>query len=179
MEIPGLGRLELEQSTGWHYSAPVAVGPLPGRLRRFVFDDFVDETDLQQQAQVALRFAASDASVMRTGTEWVHAYYADIRQVGLEDGFEVEPSTMAGPDQVWEFVSFPEDVHISRDEGGRVYVDLECECSWEPEHGMQLVLEEGVRVTKVSEYDGHLTNAHAYNRPDLEGVVYVPVGSAS
>ena len=54
----------------------------------------------------------------------------------------------------------------------RVYVSIECECAWEPEHGLQLVLQEGRRVTKIGPYDGHLTNSDAFARPDLEGVIY-------
>ena len=50
---------------------------------------------------------------------------------------------------------------------------IECGCDWEPEHGLELVLEDGARVTKVGPYDGHLTNAAAYADPTLESVVYV------
>jgi len=58
------------------------------------------------------------------------------------------------------------DVSVQRDGPGEpVYVSVECECSWEPEHGLQLVFRGGARVTKVGPYDGHLTNV-----PD---VVYV------
>jgi hypothetical protein len=48
-------------------------------------------------------------------------------------------------------------------------------CDWEVEHGMQLVLRDGRTVSKVSPYDGHLTNADAFADPKLVGVIYVPV----
>jgi hypothetical protein len=49
---------------------------------------------------------------------------------------------------------------------------LECECDWEPEHGLQIVVRHGASVTKVGQFDGHLTNAADYARDDLEGIVY-------
>lgn len=44
--------------------------------------------------------------------------------------------------------------------------------SWEPEHGLQLVVEDGLRVCKVGPYDGHVTQALASGDPGLLGVVY-------
>jgi hypothetical protein len=38
----------------------------------------------------------------------------------------------------------------------RVYVSVECECDWEPEHGLQIVFRDGATVTKVGPYDGHV-----------------------
>jgi hypothetical protein len=55
---------------------------------------------------------------------------------------------------------------------GRSYLSFEGEVSWEPEHGLQLVCEDGRRVCKVSEYDGHVTVAHAYGDQSLLGVIY-------
>jgi hypothetical protein len=49
---------------------------------------------------------------------------------------------------------------------------LECECDWEPEHGLQIVFRDGREVTKVGPYDGHLTNSAAYANDDLDGIVY-------
>jgi len=45
---------------------------------------------------------------------------------------------------------------------------IECGCNWEREHGLQIVLREGLSVTKLGPYDGHLTNADS----SLESVVY-------
>ena len=58
------------------------------------------------------------------------------------------------------------------------YVSVECECDWEPEHGLQIVFRDGRTVTKVGPYNGHLTNNSAYGRQDLDDVVYQRPGSA-
>jgi hypothetical protein len=57
------------------------------------------------------------------------------------------------------------------------YLSIECNCDWEVEPGMQLVLRDGWTVSKVSPYDGHLTNADAFANPKLRGVVYVRMPS--
>jgi hypothetical protein len=55
---------------------------------------------------------------------------------------------------------------------GRSYLSFEGEVSWEPEHGLQLVFEDGQRVCKVSQYDGHVTAARAYGDPSLLSVIF-------
>ncbi len=57
-------------------------------------------------------------------------------------------------------------------EPGSCYISFEGEVSWESEHGLQLVVEDGRRVCKLGPYDGHMTNAHAFGDLSLLGVVY-------
>lgn len=78
------------------------------------------------------------------------------------------------PAGVWKHVHFGSEAMVERRDAAvrTVYVSLECNCDWEVEHGLQIVLRHGNRVCKVEPYDGHLTNADAFNDPALEGVVY-------
>src|SRR5262249_22635402 len=82
------------------------------------------------------------------------------------------------PSDVWSYVELGREIHVSRradgDSEDGVYLSLECHCDWEVEHGLQLVLRDGRSITKVGMYDGHVTNADAYAKPSLVGVVYVP-----
>lgn len=75
---------------------------------------------------------------------------------------------------VWDFVTLTRQPVVQREQpGGPWFVALENECAWEPEHGLMLVLKEGRTVTKVSEYDGHLTNRHAFADDSIpEDAVY-------
>lgn len=57
-------------------------------------------------------------------------------------------------------------------EPGRSYISFEGEVPWEPEHGLQLVFEDGEQVYRVGPYDGHNTNAHAYADDSLLGVIF-------
>jgi hypothetical protein len=79
---------------------------------------------------------------------------SDRRDAGL-----AVPVRIAGPEEVFDHVRFGE-ITVERDgpEGdGPVFVSVECECAWEPEHGLQIVFREGRSVTKVGPYDGDLT----------------------
>jgi hypothetical protein len=71
---------------------------------------------------------------------------------------------------VWNHLTVGPEAIVQRDD--RVYVSVECECDWEPEHGLQIVFRDGRTVTKVGPYNGHLTNNSAYGRGDLDDVVY-------
>lgn len=72
------------------------------------------------------------------------------------------------PDVVFEHVTFGGEATVVRHgRDGRVYVSLECECDWEPEHGLQIVFRDGRAVTKVGPHNGHLTNAAAYTDASL------------
>ena len=77
---------------------------------------------------------------------------------------------------IWEHVQFRHPPEWLLGGGplapGRSYLSFEGEVSWEPEHGLQLVYEDGQRVCKVGQYDGHVTVADAYGDPSLLGVVF-------
>jgi hypothetical protein len=81
---------------------------------------------------------------------------------------------------VWSHVRFGEKFIVRRrtvaDAEHGVYLSLTCKCDWEPEHGLQLVLRDGRAITKIGEYDGHLTNADAYGNSALADVVYTRDG---
>ncbi|GIF77126.1 DUF6985 domain-containing protein [Asanoa siamensis] len=104
--------------------------------------------------------------------------FACYQDVAAEGGDEGGFPSIAGPDEVWDYVDLAGEVTVRRDTdaAGPVCLSLECECDWEPEHGLQIVFREGRTVIKVGASDGHLTNASAYGRDDLRDLVYHPVG---
>lgn len=69
--------------------------------------------------------------------------------------------------EIWNFVQ-PTGILISRRAYGDqdIFIDVSCECEWEEEHGLQLVFRQGKKLTRVSQIDGHLTDADAYDIPD-------------
>jgi hypothetical protein len=86
-----------------------------------------------------------------------------------------------GSGDIWQYVSFGDTFIVTREVDGPyfeagIYFDMECNCEWEVEHGLQFVIRGGDVVVKVGPYDGHPTNAHAYADETLRGVVYVPIG---
>ena len=71
--------------------------------------------------------------------------------------------------EIWKYVQ-PTDIYIARRpyQDENIYVDINCECDWEQEHGLQLVFRQGKKITRVSQIDGHLTDADAFDKPDIE-----------
>ena len=41
-------------------------------------------------------------------------------------------------------------------------------CTWDQEHGLQIIYRRGAELSRVSQQDGHLTTSDAYARPDSE-----------
>jgi hypothetical protein len=95
---------------------------------------------------------------------------------GQAANFETRPSlvAIAGPKEVWQHIRPGGQLTVERDRFGdrQVCVSVERECAWEPEHGLQVVFRGGHEVTKVGPVDGHLTNAAAYARNDVDDLVY-------
>ncbi|MFC7534931.1 DUF6985 domain-containing protein [Actinoplanes sp. GCM10030250] len=154
MEIPGIGALSFDPDDEWYVSDPVPV-PVLGRRCRFVLQDgegYTEDPEPFNQATAA--FLALDDSVLAAAAPAVHEYYLDIAAAFDREGWD--HTRVAGPDDVWNHVTFGSEVTIERE--GSVYLSVECECSWEVEHGLQLVFREGRAISRVGPYDGELVN---------------------
>jgi hypothetical protein len=152
-------------------SAPVPVPAFGNVALPFVVEGYEDDSARGDFHAAIHTFLALGREALDEAGPAVFEYYRHIAElVGDEEGFP----RIAGPGDVWNHVAFLHEITVQRDgEGSPVYVSVEAECEWEREHGLQLVFRDGARVTKVGPYDGHLTNASAYARDDLEDVIYV------
>ena len=70
---------------------------------------------------------------------------------------------------IWNFIH-PTEIYVTRRpyKEQDMYLQISCECDWEQEHGLQLVFRQGKKLTRISEQDGHLTEADAYGKADEE-----------
>lgn len=177
MHLPGIGRLTLDEDLDWYYSEPVSSSSLRGATGRLVIGaDLLGDVPPDDLTAVARAFLSGDDRSLTEASQHVHDYYLDtVREAG-QQGWVLPVPRITEPADVWAQVGFGSEWHLERDHGF-VYVSVECECAWEPEHGLQLVFRDGRTVTKVGPYDGHLTNAAAYARPELADVVYVSTDS--
>lgn len=176
MEMPGVGPLTLDEDLGWYYSGPVVAGALRGAVGQIVVtEDYLVDDDQSAVHDAVATFLTMDDHALREASPHAFAYYLDTVRLVREQGWNLQLPEIAGQESVWDFVSFGAEFHVDRGSDGRgqVYVSIECECAWEPEHGLQLVFRAGRTVSKVGPFDGHLTNASAFGREDLEGTVYV------
>jgi hypothetical protein len=174
MDIPGLGPVTRDDEFGWYRGEPRPIGALLGATCEVVVDGYDDDPDPASVHAAIATFLALDDSALRAAAPSIFDYYRYIMaDVEAEEDWDwyVE---IAGPDDVLGHVTVGPEVMVQREPygDGRVYVSVECECDWEPEHGLQIVFREGRTVSKVGPYNGHLTNASAYARDDLVDVIY-------
>ena len=68
---------------------------------------------------------------------------------------------------IWNFI-YPQDIYVTRrhrrDED--IYINVTCGWEWEQEHGLQFVFRQGKKSTRISDQDGHITEADAYDKED-------------
>lgn len=154
----------------WYSSAPVPVAVLGGGEFRFLAVGYDEDAHPAEFFRAVATFLALDVPAMHAATGAVFAYYRDVAEMCAAGGYPCV--AVARPEDVWRHVRPGPEPTVQR-AGGRVYVSVEAECDWEPEHGLQIVFRDGAVVTKVGPYDGHLTNATAFDRADLGDEVYV------
>jgi hypothetical protein len=171
MEIPGLGTVEPYEDFEWLCSQPVSIGALGGLAGRFVLEGYEDDANKDEFHAAIANFLSNERDLLREATPHVFRYYEGTNADWDEDDDEYVEADLQ---TIWEHVQLGSEPHVSRRSYGdeAVYISLECNCDWEPEHGLQLVFKEGRAVAKVGPYDGHLTNADAYADPNLEGIIY-------
>ena len=165
--VPGLGTL-IEEEFDWLASEPLDVQALGSRCR-FIVDGFEPSEAASLTASVQSFCALTAAGLKREAGDHVWAYYRDFAARYVDEpGF---PS-ISGADQIWDFVTFGDEVWVKRD-GSHWYVSVENECAWEPEHGLELVFKDGRQLVKVGQVDGHLTNRGAFGDGSIpEDAVY-------
>jgi hypothetical protein len=171
MDVPGLGEVTKDEQFGWYYSEPISISMLGDKECRIVLDGY-EEDERKEDFHIAIaNFLAGSPAVLRDADEPLFRYYKDFEEWWLDDNNE--PIKL--PD-VWQHVRFGSEPIVRRrpygDKG--IYISVECECDWEEEHGLQLVLKNGLKVNKLGQYDGHLTNSDALDDESLENVIYRP-----
>ena len=173
MHIPGLGEVHQDSDFGWYRSQPIALSLLNGQECEVFVAGYDEDVRPEDFHKAITNLLANGFEALRKVESHVFRYCQDMNSYWSPD--DEEFVAVSSPDCVWEHIQFRRQPMVSRraygDKG--VYVSLECNCDWEPEHGLQIVLEDGRDVVKVGPYDGHLTNHDAYADDNLEGVIYV------
>ncbi len=172
MEIRGLGLVERDQRRDYILrSAPIVLPVLMGAELRIQIEDYEDDPSREDFDAAIANFLHAGDDVLKAAQQHVFAYYSDVAS---EKQSEPDFVAIADSASVWQYVRFSaEPCFVRRAHGDRgVYVSVSCSCAWEPEHGLQIVFKEGRTVCKVGPFDGHLTNADAYDNDALEDVIY-------
>jgi hypothetical protein len=152
----------------------VPIKALGGHVVRIVLDADCEGQEHEADIHRAITsFVSLKPAALAEAEEHIFRYYLDCKDY-YEPG---EPGhvDIPGAGDVWKHIQFGGEATVSRrSKDNTVYISLGCNCDWEPEHGLQIVLKDGMRVTKVGDYDGHVTNADAYDDASLENVIYRP-----
>ena len=155
---------------------------LKQRLDRLVLEEDVDLEPPTPEERVvyeaaARNFTSQGPELLDAATEYLWAYYHSVA-AALSPG-ERERLGVPTVDEsadIWEQVEIRSPPAFTlggrRFAPARSYISFEGEVSWEIEHGLQLVFEDGRRLCKVGPYDGHETNANAYGDESLLDVVF-------
>lgn len=141
---------------------------------QFVFDGYIDDAQNSDYQRALQNLLELDSSALTAVTPYVAQYCNEVAYLCGDN--KMLQVSIERPSDVWNYVQFGSELHVSRrangdDEDG-IYFSLECNCDWEPEHGLVLVLRDGRAFTKVGPYDGHLTNSDAYGDPKLKNVIF-------
>lgn len=154
MEIPGLGPVVEDEAFEGYRSKAVPVAVLGGVHCEFLVQGYEEPEDREDFHAAIRSFLALDPGALTDARQSIYAYYLKTRTV-LGDELAVQ---IDGPDDVLEYVDLGNEPEVFRnDDGdGRIYVSLECECDWEPEHGLQLIFRDGCKLTKAGPYDGEV-----------------------
>jgi hypothetical protein len=169
MTIPELGTMK-PGDYGVLDSEPIAVPVLGGKLCTITLEDYLGDPK-QEEFHVAVKnFLTITPAVLKEAEAHIYRYYKDCAEYVEDD----EILKIDSPSEVWKYVTLGNQVWVQRraygDKG--IYITLESDCEWEVEHGLQIVLKNGLKVNKIGSFDGHLTNSDSYDREDYENVIY-------
>jgi hypothetical protein len=157
--IPLLGTLTQDLDIPeWWESAPVPVPYFSGTPVPFVIEEEWQGSSYPPPLESAIAaFLALTDDDRIAASEAVDANYREAVDDGRSADLGVED-----PTRIWEHVT-PVEVHVRRRPLAErdFYIQIDCNCAWEKEHGLQIVYHHGSELVRVSDQDGHLTEEDA------------------
>ena len=172
IEIEGLGKMTRDDRFDTVLrSEPIEIPVLLGARLPVQAEGYEDDRKPEEFREAIANFLACDEGVLRAASKHIFDYYRDLAAECRDEPGFVE---IAKSDDVWDHVQFAGEPCVTRRAYGdkAVYVSVECNCDWEPEHGLQIVFRQGKVINKVGPFNGHLSNADAYDDKELEDTVY-------
>ncbi|NHZ41702.1 DUF6985 domain-containing protein [Massilia aquatica] len=172
MNIPGLGEMTLDEGTDWLCSEPIAVRMLDDAICEIVLEGYEDDPHQEDFHTAITAFLSGGPEVLKAAQAHIFQYYRDVssRQSAADEGFVAIDT----PADVWRHIQFGAEPMVERGDPDErdVYISITCNCDWEREHGLQIVLRNGDTVCKIGPFDGHVTNADAFDDDSLKQVIY-------
>jgi hypothetical protein len=130
-------------------SEPISIPYFDNKKLKISFIDAKYEPYLIESDKVLERFLTKDCKNRMNDSEIVYEYYSQILKLGYCADLKLSSIT-----DIWEFVN-PNEIIIDWEDECKYYLCVSCGCSWEEEHGLQLVFINGESLTRASGHDGH------------------------
>jgi len=166
-----IGRLKQEDSfPDWWKSEEIVIPFFDNDKLTITFMDFAPEHDkafIDEADQALTNFLKLNADYRNLISELAYNNCMDfLDAVGFDEADE-PLRQIKNKNEIWNFIQ-PTEIYVTRRpyKDQDIYVFIACECDWEQEHGLQLVFRQGKKLTRISDQDGHLTEADAYDKPD-------------
>ncbi len=133
-------------------SNPINVPFFGGKAVEFT----IDEEDLSptmkpKVEEVVVNFLKLAPEYRFDLTDYVYANYKE-----MIDTTSVKPLSLENRDAIWKYV-YPKGIHVERDRDDIFYIDCECDCEWEIEHGLEFVFKHGNKINRISQYHNLLS----------------------
>jgi len=168
-----IGQLKQEDKfPDWWKSSKIEVPFFENEKLTVTFMDFEpehDETFIEEADQALTNFLKLNLADRNSISDLAYGNYKDFLDAVDFDDADQPLIQIKDYNEIWNFIQ-PTEIYVTRRpyKDHDVYLTIECECDWEQEHGLQLVFRQGKQLTRISDQDGHLTEADAYGKPDEE-----------
>lgn len=162
--------LQEEQFEGWWKSTEIKIPFFENKKLSVTFMDCIPEVDSTfiEEADIALtNFLKLTYDDRISISELAFRNCIDFLDVIIYDEADEQLRQINNHNDIWNFIH-PTEIYVSKRpyKEKDIYLMVACECDWEQEHGLQLIFKQGKKLTRISEQDGHLTEADAYDKPD-------------
>lgn len=168
-----IGRLKQEDRfPDWWKSEEIEIPFFDNEKLTITFMDFEPDHDkkfIDEADQALINFLKLNLSDRNLISDLAYQNCMDFLDAVVFDEADEPLRQIKNHNEIWEFIQ-PTEIYITRRpyKEQDIYVQVACECDWEQEHGLQLVFRQGKKLTRISEQDGHLTEADAYDKSDEE-----------
>lgn len=160
------------QFEDWWISDPISIPFLENKSMTITFVDFNpdDDVNFTTESDKALKLFLNKKSVDRLElSELAYENCMKFLSVVPYDKADEPLWKIKTKADIWNFI-YPTDIYVSRRHrrDKDIYINIACECEWEQEHGLQFIFRRGEFLVRVSDQDGHLTEADAYDIDDSQ-----------
>jgi len=161
-----------ENFSSWWKSKAFEIPFFDNEKLTVTFMDYEPEHDrmfIKEADQSLMNFLKLDSSDRNSISELAYKNYMDFVDAVGPDDIDQSLREISDRNDIWNFIH-PTEIYVTRRpyKEQDMYLQIACECDWEQEHGLQLVFRQGKKLTRISDQDGHLTEADAYGKPDEE-----------